>query len=148
MAAVEAALNNHFGIIYRNEQHMADMIVTTGVRVSVARRILREKLGVDDAAFEALITQEIARRKEEEEAAQKKAQRIAQEKTATEKAKELGAQMAKDYESTVEDINFGGDFGEERDVQGVGDEVGDQDQPGEDDGPGSGVVEGSVEETR
>ena len=108
------------------------MVYTNSVRISVLRRIAKDKLNIDDVAFEALVDQELAKREAEHKAAQEKAKAEAQKKTATEKAKELGMKVAKDYEHTVEDVEFGGDFG-------VEEKAADQDQPGEEpDGEGSG----------
>lgn len=139
-------MNQHIGIIYRNERSFADMVYTNGVRISVARRIFREKLGIDDVAFDALVDQELARRKAEEDAAKASAEEAFREKTAVEKAKELGVKMDKGHESTVEDIEFGGDFGEEKHAQGVEEKAGDQDPAGHD-GGGPGVDEGAVEDS-
>lgn len=138
------AVNHHFGLLYRNEKAFADMVYTNSVRVSVLRRLAREKLGIDDLSFEALVDQELAKRKEEEEQARKEAEEKAQAQTATEKAKELGMKVAKDYEHKMEDVEFGGDFGEDE----VGKEAADQDQPSKDsDGAGTGVAGGSVSAT-
>jgi hypothetical protein len=114
--AISEAVSKHLGTLYRNEKGLADMIFTVSVRNSVMRRIAREKLGIDDVAFEALADQEVAKRREEEAAAREAAAKEAQEKTATEKAKELGRKVAADHESTMEDLEFGGDYGEEREA--------------------------------
>lgn len=136
--------NQHMGILYRNEKAFADMVYTNSVRISVLRRIAKDKFGVDDVAFDALVDQELAKRKEEEAQARREVEEKAKTQTATEKAKELGMKVAKEYEHTVEDVEFGGDFGEDA----VGAKAADQDQPGEDsDGAGSGVDHGPLDAT-
>lgn len=145
VTGLTTTINQQMGLIYRNERAFADMVYTNGVRIAVLKQIIQEKLGVDDVAYEALIDQEIAARKAEEEAARKRALEEAQKKTAMEKAKELGMKVAKDYEHTVEDVEFGGDFGDQDEVA---EEAADQDQPSEDsDGGGSYDGRGSLNPT-
>lgn len=114
------------------------MVYTNSIRMSVCRRIIREKLGVDDLAFEALCEQEVAKRKDEQEKAQKKAQeeakRVALE-AAAEEAKLQGVPEDQDDKTVaaIETREFGGDFGEEQ-TPDVGEPAGDGESESGDDG--------------
>lgn len=92
------------------------MIYTNSVRVAVLRRIIREQLGVDDVAFEALCDQETAKREAEDKVAQKRAQDDAKRQAIEDAAKGF----IEEAEPEVETKEFGGDFGEERALEGEG----------------------------
>lgn len=109
------------------------MVYTLGVRLSVCRRILNEKLGVDDDAFEELIGQELANRKVAEEKAQQEAQAKARREAAEKAVVELAGGPEISDEGT-ETLEFGGDY-----ESGVEEETADQVDTGEDgDGRGTG----------
>ena len=106
------------------------MVYTLGVRMSVCRRILSEKLGIDEDAFEKLVDQELADRKVAAEKAQEEARATAH-REAAEKAV-TGITDAVAVDDNVEVHEFGGDFGQ----PDVEEETADQADTGEDSGRG------------
>ena len=150
---VVESVNQHLGLLFKNEREIGSMVYTNSVRISVMRRIIREHLKIDDVAFDALVDQELAKRKADDEAAQKEALKKAKAdalEKAAEEAKAMGVpeDQVDDSVAAIETREFGGDFGEEHVPDGgVEEEAADQADAGDEpDGGGAEESEGPVGE--
>jgi len=96
----------HVKNLYQNEKALSDMCYTASVNIAVIRKLLAEKLDVDEKAFMELVDAELAERKRLMEAERKK--EVEQARAAA--VKEAAGKLREGAEGPAEETTiFGGD---------------------------------------